>query len=148
MVGRARATRSSTCRLTDPRPGPLRSALVLVRFVYLLMVQLFGRLALLARSHGAKDAEILILRHKIPVVRRQVAHPKRDWADRALIAALARLLPAHLRARRIVTPGTLLPRHLRQHWIVTPGTLLAWRRRLVKKKWTYPAYGSGRVPAS
>jgi putative transposase len=112
------------------------------------MVQLFGRLALLARSDGAKDAEILVLRHKIAVVRRQVAHSKRDWADRALIAALARLLPAHLRARRIVTPGTLLPRHLRQHRIVTPGTLLAWHRRLINKKWTYPAHGSGRAPAS
>lgn len=50
---------------------------MLVRFVYLLMVQLFGWLALLARSDGAKDAEILVLRHKIAVMRRQVAHRSR-----------------------------------------------------------------------
>jgi hypothetical protein len=64
------------------------------------MVQLFGWLALLARSAGAKDAEILVLRHKIAVMRRQVAHPKPDWSDRALIAALARLAPRAVRGDR------------------------------------------------
>jgi putative transposase len=51
--------------------------------------------------------EIMILRHEITVLRRQVAQPKPDWADRAILAALARHLPAALRARRLVTPGTL-----------------------------------------
>src|SRR6266566_5966812 len=86
------------------------------------MVQSFSWLALLACSDTSKEAEILVLRHEVAVLRRQVARPKPDWADRAVIAALARLLP----------------RHLRLHRIVTPGILLAWHRRLIKNKRTYP----------
>jgi putative transposase len=102
---------------------------VLFRLAYLLMIRLFGWLALLPRSNTAKDAEILVLRHEIAVLRRQVSHPKPDWADRAVIAALARLLP----------------RHLRLHRIVTPGTLLAGHRRLITNKWTHPD-NAGRPP--
>jgi putative transposase len=100
-----------------------------IRLVYLLMVRLFGWVALLPRNDVPKDVEILVLRHEDAVLRRQVARPKPDWADRAVIAALARLLP----------------RHLRLHRIVTPGTLLAWHRRLIKNKWTYPNI-KGRPP--
>jgi hypothetical protein len=69
----------------------------------------FGWLALLGRSQASKDAEIMVLRHEVMVLRRQVARPRPGWADRAVLAALARLLPATLRSGRLVTPGTRWP---------------------------------------
>ena len=86
------------------------------------MIRVFGWLVLLGGSEASKDAEIMVLRHEVAVLRRQVTRPKPDWADRAILAALARLLPAVLRAHRLVTPGTLL----------------AWHRQLITRKWTYP----------
>jgi putative transposase len=54
---------------------------VLIRLVYLLMVRVLGLLALLAGSDAAKDVEILVLRHEVAVLRRQVARPRPDWAE-------------------------------------------------------------------
>jgi integrase len=82
----------------------------------------FAWLALLARSNAVKDAEILVLRHEIAVLRRQVARPKPDWADRAVLAALSRLLPHQLCLYRIVLRSKINPwlgRQLDKAGIVT-----------------------------
>ena len=71
-----------------------------------------------------------MLRHQLAVLRRQVARPRPSWADRAVIAALARLLP---RSRRVAL-------------FVTPGTVLRWHADLVKRRWTYKRTHPGRPP--
>jgi hypothetical protein len=93
-----------------------------LRLLYLLFCQVLRWLALLARSSAAKDAELLVLRHEVAVLRRQVAPPRVDWADRAVLAGLARLLP------RPAWRGLL----------VQPATLLRWHRDLVRRRWSYP----------
>jgi putative transposase len=78
----------------------------------------------------AKDAEILVLRHQLGVLRRQVARPRFSWSDRALIATLARLVP-------------------RERWaafLITPETILRWHRALVRRRWSYPHRPPGRPP--
>jgi putative transposase len=64
--------------------------------LYLIFVHLTGWMALLARSAGSKDAELLVLRHEVAVLRRQNPRPGLDWSDRAILAVLARLLPRSL----------------------------------------------------
>src|SRR6266508_607579 len=89
-------------------------------------------LALLARSSATKNAELLMLRHEVAVLRRRVARPPVNWADRAVLAGLARLLP-------------------RPRWrglLGQPATLLRWHRDLVGRRWTSPSRrGRPGVPA-
>jgi putative transposase len=103
---------------------------VLSKLAYLTLCRSIQLLALLARGDAAKDLEILVLRHQLTVLRRQIQRPKLQPADRALLAAVSRVLP-------------------RPRWacfFVQPETLLRWHRRLVPGAWTYPPRGLGRPP--
>ena len=76
-------------RRTAAEPGSVaaRSALVTFRLLYMIFVRLCGWLALLPQSDSVKNSEILVLRHQIAVLQRQVRPPRLPWADRAIMAA-------------------------------------------------------------
>src|SRR5918996_4570331 len=97
-------------------------------FLYLAVRALLGLLVRSRRGPGVKDVELMVLRHELEVLRRQVGRPKLRPADRALLAAAACHLPRSSRAARLVTPRTLL----------------RWHRALVRRKWRQPAGRSGR----
>ena len=98
--------------------------------VYLLLRQVLQMMTQLARDGGAKDVELLVLRHQVAVLRRQVTRPDLRPEDRVVLAALSRLLP-------------------RPRWsafFVTPATLLRWHRQLIARHWTFPHARPGRPP--
>jgi putative transposase len=101
---------------------------VVVRTLRFLLVRRLLGLAGLGPTPDAKDVEIVVLRHQVMVLRRQVRRPRFTPSDRMVLAVLARVLP-------------------RERWpvfLVTPGTLLRWHRELVARRWTYPSTGHGR----
>src|SRR6266571_7626038 len=111
----------------------IRGLLVaILSFLYWALRRVLELLVLCSRSDRAKEVEILVLRHELYVLRRQVARPRLGAADRALLAAL----------------GGILPRARRQSFLVQPATLLRWHRELVRRRWTHPRRRPGRPPLS
>jgi hypothetical protein len=98
--------------------------------VYVVIRRVLELVVLFGRGERSKELEILVLRHELSILRRQVARPRLSPVDRLLFVALSRLLP----------------RHARRAFIVRPETLLCWHRRLVARRWTYGSVGPGRPP--
>ena len=99
-------------------------------FLYVAFRALLGTLVRCRRGLDVKDIELLVLRHELEVLRRQVARPRLRGADRGLLAPAACHLPRPSRGARLVTPRTLL----------------RWHRALVRRKWRQPPGQRGRPP--
>ena len=99
-----------------------------LRLIYQMFAKLLGWLVLRAQSDTSKEIEILVLRHQLAVLQRRTARPRIDWTDRAVVAALARLLPARRRVGLLVNPSTIL----------------RWHRRLIAHRWTTQPTRPGR----
>ena len=103
---------------------------VALSFLYRLACRALELVRVHRMKAFAKDVEIVVLRHQLSVLRRQVKKPRLTWTDRALIALFSHLVP-------------------RERWscfLVTPATILDWHRRLVRRRWTYPSRKPGRPP--
>jgi putative transposase len=104
---------------------------VVLSFVYWTLRRLLELVVLRCRSEREKEIEILLLRHQLRVLERQVGRPQLTPADRALLAAFSRVLPRRAWSMSV---------------FVTPATLLRWHRELVARRWTYPHRRPGRPP--
>ena len=103
---------------------------MLVSALHVVVCRLLELVVLIARGDRAKELEILVLRHELSILRRQVSRPRFESHDRVLLAAFSRMLP-------------------RSAWsvfLVRPETLLRWHRRLVARRWTYAHRHPGRPP--
>ena len=99
-----------------------------LRLIYQMFTKLLGWIVLQTRSDTTKDIEILVLRHQLAVLQRRTPRPRMTWTDRALIAALTRLLPVRRRLGLLVTPATIL----------------RWHRQLITRRWTTQPVRAGR----
>ena len=101
--------------------------------IYVMLTKLLGWIVLRARADTTKEIEILVLRHQLAVLRRRTPRPRIRWTDRAVIAALTRLLPVRRRLGLLVTPATIL----------------RWHRQLIAHRWTTRPVRLGRpaIPA-
>jgi putative transposase len=106
---------------------------VALKLIYVMFSKLLGWMVLRTRSDTTKEIEILVLRHQLAVLQRRTPRPPVSWTDRAVIAALARLLPVRRRVGLLVTPATIL----------------RWHRLLVARRWTTQPARPGRpaIPA-
>jgi putative transposase len=95
---------------------------VAVKLIYQVFAKLLSWMVLHARSDTTHEIEILVLRHQLALLQRRTPRPRISWTDRAVLAALARLLPARRRRR----------------FLITPATILRWHRHLVRRHWTTP----------
>ncbi len=137
-VGRPEGTETNDQRLSQRvrRIGPHspgRFGHVLFAFAYLLLRRVV-QLVACSSNHLNSDVEVVVLRHQLKVLKRQVGRPCLRRRDRAFMAAMSRALP---RAR------------WSSSFVVTPQTLLRWHRELVRRKWTYARRSAGgRTPIS
>jgi putative transposase len=111
-----------------PRQVARHDPLMALRLIYQMFSKLLGWIVLRTRSDTSKEIEILVLRHQLAVLQRRTPRPRMSWTDRALLAALTRLLPVRRRLGLLVTPATIL----------------RWHRQLVTRRWTTQPVRPGR----